>query len=200
MFDFSIFRKFFLSIIAYLLGGIGLLTSIIKDATFPNDYTSISALQTWILQPKNMSAVISSLLVGLGTYWTIKQMRSPTVATQETSKRIETDLKEVKSEIIKELDLVSKYYDLPLEYINRLPTALLVADYGIIPYDDALGTKANLLSWITKNNSPSGLLLTAKAGYGKTRLAFEIINELNQDNWNAGFITREAFNKKKYHR
>ncbi|MBU6408632.1 MAG: hypothetical protein KGS44_16145, partial [Alphaproteobacteria bacterium] len=82
---------------------------------------------------------------------------------------------------------------------NNRPTALLVADFGVIPYDDSRGLlgKINdgkpetLLGWATAGGGVEARLYAAAGGYGKTRLALEAVEALNKTGrWKAGLLNR----------
>lgn len=108
------------------------------------------------------------------------------------------DLAEMKPEIIKQLDVVAGFENLALDHVRRLPTALVVADYGIIPYDDSRGLKVDLLSWAldASHSGPAGRLYAAAGGYGKTRLALEAVTILREEHgWRTGLLPRAALEK-----
>lgn len=112
------------------------------------------------------------------------------------------DLAEMKPQIIKQLDVVTGFEELPLDHVRRLPTALVVADYGIIPYDDSRGLKADLLGWALDNSNagPAGRLYAAAGGYGKTRLALEAVTILREEHgWRTGLLPRAALEKTDIH-
>ena len=48
----------------------------------------------------------------------------------------------------------------------------------------------DLRAWLHKETPISVRILTGNAGYGKTRLALELIEEVVSHGWNAGFLTR----------
>jgi hypothetical protein len=83
---------------------------------------------------------------------------------------------------------------------NR-PTALLVADFGVIPYDDSRGLLGKvgdakpetLLGWATAGGGVEARLYAAAGGYGKTRLALEAVGALNATGqWKAGLLNRNG--------
>ena len=49
---------------------------------------------------------------------------------------------------------------------------------------------ADLSAWLHKETPISVRVLTGHAGYGKTRLALELIEEMVSQGWHAGFLTR----------
>ncbi|SFK29029.1 tetratricopeptide repeat protein, partial [Falsiroseomonas stagni] len=90
------------------------------------------------------------------------------------------------------------YRELPPDAIARKPTAMIVADYGLIPFDDSrglLGTledrgEETLLGWILDGGDVRVRLIHAAGGQGKTRLALEAIARLNAAGlgWQAGLL------------
>ena len=95
-----------------------------------------------------------------------------------------------------ELTLTSGFVDLPPDQVRRLPTALVVADYGVIPYDDSRGLKADFLAWANAPAEVAGRLYAAGGGFGKTRLALDVIDTLAKTGWRAGVLPRSAFETK----
>lgn len=184
------------SVGTFALGAAGLVASLMREPDTPSGLGDPSQWWHWVSRPRGVVALASAALAGLGAYRTVKQFVTPKAATEATAGRIEADLKEIKREVVGELDLVVGYSELPAEYVRRLPTALVVADYGVVPYDDALGSKAGLLAWAASGRpTPSGRLLVAPAGYGKTRLALELVTELRGRGWKAGLLPRAAFGR-----
>ncbi len=106
-------------------------------------------------------------------------------------------LTSIESEVLGGLDLIQGFHELPIDQVRRLPTALVVADYGIIPYDDGRGLKSDLLSWATdrSKSGPVGRLYAAGGGYGKTRLALEVVTALRAAGWHGGMVPRAALEK-----
>lgn len=108
------------------------------------------------------------------------------------------DIAELKGEIIKPLDVVDSFHQLSDDQVRRLPTVLVVADYGLTPYDDSRGLKADCLRWALDPVAagPSGRLYAAEGGFGKTRLALEVIAALrDQHGWRTGLLPRAALEK-----
>nr|WP_274607255.1 tetratricopeptide repeat protein [Paracraurococcus ruber] len=91
------------------------------------------------------------------------------------------------------------YVPITDEEVAKRPTALVVADYGVVPYDDSRGLlgalgdgrKDTLLGWATSGGGKSVRLMHAAGGRGKTRLALEAVTRLNGDlgfAWQAGLV------------
>jgi tetratricopeptide (TPR) repeat protein len=70
------------------------------------------------------------------------------------------------------------------------PSELLQARYGIVPYTDATGAKAELLAWLAGARPAAGRLVHGPGGLGKTRLMIEVAAELQRQGWTAGFLDR----------
>lgn len=119
----------------------------------------------------------------------------------ETLASLKVGVGALTKELIKELDLIVEYDRLPLDYVRRLPTAIVVADYGIIPYDDTQKLRENLLAWAKDVSQPhaAGRLYCSAGGYGKTRLALESITHLQEIGWRAGILPRTALEKTDVH-
>lgn len=106
------------------------------------------------------------------------------------------DVEALKRELLPPFKIVAGYELLEIEQIARLPTAMIVADYGLVPYLDIGGTLQCTMEWIlgASPNSVAGRLLSAPGGYGKTRLALELVDKLNDtDDWIAGLIPASSF-------
>ncbi|WP_349367488.1 tetratricopeptide repeat protein [Salinarimonas sp.] len=76
-----------------------------------------------------------------------------------------------------------------VERLKTLPTGLLLARYGIVPYLDRNDTRGRLLDWARDPEKPypRGRLYVAGGGFGKTRLAIEAIAALTPG-WKASFV------------
>jgi hypothetical protein len=97
------------------------------------------------------------------------------------------------TDLLPELQLKRGFDPLPDELLHNRPTALLVADYGQIPYDPADGALDALLRWAKAPAPPiAGRLYAASGGYGKTRLALEAVTVLTREGWIAGLTLRPA--------
>jgi hypothetical protein len=103
-------------------------------------------------------------------------------------------LEEIWKEVVRELELVTGFNVLSANQVARLPTSLVIADYGVVPYDDSVGQKASLMAWaLDPKTSCSGRIYTARGGSGKTRLALEAISELASiHGWKAGLLPHDA--------
>lgn len=102
------------------------------------------------------------------------------------------DVGAVKQEMVRDLELAPDR-ELTAQQIRRLPTALVVADYNVIPYLDHRGLEADLLAWAQDERSAvAGRLYAAAGGYGKTRLALRAVKLLRERGWRAGLLSRHA--------
>jgi len=103
-------------------------------------------------------------------------------------------LEEIWKEVVRELELVTGFSVLSDNQVARLPTSLVIADYGVVPYDDCVGQKASLMAWaLDPKAGYSGRIYTARGGSGKTRLALEAISELASiHGWKAGLLPHDA--------
>jgi len=120
---------------------------------------------------------------------------SKIVNAQATITDVARDIFDIKNEIIKPLEVVFGFKDLQDAHLRRLPTALLVVDYGVIPYDDNSNLKDELLRWVLDASQlgTSGRLYVAAGGYGKTRLALEAVTILREHyGWQTGLLPRAA--------
>ena len=97
------------------------------------------------------------------------------------------------TDLLPELKLKCGFDPLPDDMLRNRPTALLVADYGQIPFDPSGHALDALLQW-AKAPEPqiAGRLYAADGGYGKTRLALEATKALRRQGWISGLITRQA--------
>jgi len=81
--------------------------------------------------------------------------------------------------------------------IRNRPTELVVARYRVIPYLDRGNLLADALAWAraTDPPQPQGRLYVAPGGFGKTRLAIELVATLASEGWRCGFLSAtNAFN------
>jgi hypothetical protein len=78
------------------------------------------------------------------------------------------------------------------ERLRIRPAELLRAPYRIAPFVDCGGVLSSLLSWVTQPSErrATGRLYVAPGGFGKTRLAIELLIQLKPLGWNCGFISR----------
>ena len=78
------------------------------------------------------------------------------------------------------------------ERVRIRPAELLRAHYRVAPFVDCGAVLTSLLSWVTRPSErrATGRLYFAPGGFGKTRLAIELLIELNSLGWNCGFISR----------
>ncbi len=80
--------------------------------------------------------------------------------------------------------------------VRKRPNDLLLARFQIVPYVDYHGALEELLSWARSPQSPdaAGRLYVAAGGYGKTRLAIELILQLEAEGWDGTFLSsRNAY-------
>lgn len=73
-----------------------------------------------------------------------------------------------------------------------LPSSLLRAEYGIVPFAGRRSELDDLLAWCQSPTPLSAHLVTAPAGVGKTRLAVQLAAELSSSNWIAGVLAENA--------
>lgn len=50
-------------------------------------------------------------------------------------------------------------------------------------------------AWLCESSAVKVRVLTGPAGYGKTRLGVELVEEMSQQGWRAGFLTRDELNR-----
>lgn len=68
-------------------------------------------------------------------------------------------------------------------------SALLRAQFGVVPYHGRSEEHAEILGWCTSSESISLRLLTGAGGMGKTRMLIELAKDLEDRGWLAGFLT-----------
>ncbi|MFB8755778.1 tetratricopeptide repeat protein [Streptomyces nigra] len=86
-------------------------------------------------------------------------------------------------------DLFPPQRDVPPD---PLPSLLLHADYGVVPFrrtDDELD---RLSDWLAGPDRLTARLLTGPGGQGKTRLANEVVQRAKADGWTAGLLAEEV--------
>jgi hypothetical protein len=71
---------------------------------------------------------------------------------------------------------------------DPLPSMLLRAEYGVVPFVGRQTEQDLLTEWLTAAAPVSALLVTGPGGEGKTRLAGELIAHAPEDQWVAGFL------------
>ena len=81
--------------------------------------------------------------------------------------------------------------------LHKRPADLLIARFQSIPFDDRAGYLDGLINWSTPRTSETARdihvrLIAAAGGFGKTRLAMEVIELLKKQQWVAGFLPRAA--------
>ncbi len=180
----------------------GVLDALVEDEDFRSVFTAgklveISGVAVesrdilLVLQAQSAKAVadLAALRRDVAT-----QAQSHT-AVGEALAQIGRTLDALEREFVRDLDLTVGYAALPPDRARRLPTALVVAEYGVIPYDDAEGARAELLAWAScaGEGQVGGRLVVAPGGHGKTRLALELVEALRGQGWAAGVLGRAAF-------
>lgn len=194
-------RSFFKSLTWFLLllsvGAMGLLASLFGGSdpvTVPGD---VSGWRAWFDSSKNVLALVAGLIAAFGAIGSIAQLLGPRAATERTTKDLQATVLDVKAELMPSIEVITGFRQLPPEAIRRLPTSLLVAEHGIVPYEDSAGLKRELLDWAERSaEALVGRLYVAPAGHGKTRLALEVVTALNARGWNAGIIPRFAMDRR----
>ena len=96
-----------------------------------------------------------------------------------------------------ELQMQRGYDRIEPETLAWRPTEIVVAKFGLIPFDDSrglLGTPGDgpedtVLGWATGPGAKRVRLLHAAGGWGKTRLALEALTRLNALGWQAGLLS-----------
>lgn len=79
---------------------------------------------------------------------------------------------------------------LPTEHPDSM---LLRAEYGVVPFHPGRQPDVDaLLAWCREGPAKGIRLITAAGGMGKTRLALELARHLRFDDWQAGFLLRDA--------
>lgn len=69
------------------------------------------------------------------------------------------------------------------------PGALLRAEYGIVPFHGRDDELANLMDWARSDADVQVRLYTGAGGMGKTRLALELCRKMQEQGWQAGFLS-----------
>jgi hypothetical protein len=77
------------------------------------------------------------------------------------------------------------------ERIQIRPAELLLPRYRVAPFMDLGGLLSSILSWVTKPSErrATGRIYVAPGGFGKTRLAIEVIVQLEFLGWRSGFLS-----------
>jgi hypothetical protein len=70
----------------------------------------------------------------------------------------------------------------------HLPSMLLRAEYGVVPFAGRTAELASLLEWLDGDDRIGIRLITAPAGQGKTRLALHLCELARERNWLAGVL------------
>ncbi|MFF4153589.1 tetratricopeptide repeat protein [Streptomyces sp. NPDC001651] len=86
-------------------------------------------------------------------------------------------------------DLFPPQRDLPPD---PLPSLLLQADYGVVPFQRADDELDRLTDWLAAQDQVAARLLTGPGGQGKTRLATEAVERAKADGWTAGLLAEEV--------
>lgn len=193
----SFFKSFTWFLLLLIVGVTGLLSSLFGGSdpvTVPGD---LSGGMAWFGSSKNVFALVAGLIAALGAIGSIAQLLGPSAATEHTVQDLATAVRDVKAELMPSLEVITGFRQLRPEAIRRLPTSLLVAEHGIVPYEDSAGLLRELFDWAEGSaGAPVGRLYVAPAGYGKTRLALEVVTTLNARGWKAGIIPRFAMDRR----
>jgi hypothetical protein len=72
------------------------------------------------------------------------------------------------------------------------PSALLRAEFEIVPFYGREDTLTDLRAWADSENAIGVRLYTGAGGMGKTRLMLELCGQLGSDGWRAGFLNRSS--------
>ncbi|MEH0555533.1 toll/interleukin-1 receptor domain-containing protein [Streptomyces sp. B21-101] len=94
-------------------------------------------------------------------------------------------------ELIPELllpDLFPPARELPAQ---PLPSMLLQADYGVVPFERADDELPRLVDWLVAPEHLAARLLTGPGGQGKTRLANQLVEQARAEGWTAGLLAEQ---------
>jgi tetratricopeptide (TPR) repeat protein len=89
---------------------------------------------------------------------------------------------------VPELLLPGLFEEVPSLPDGALPSMLLRAQYGVVPFERRAGELARLTAWLDAPGRISARLLAGPGGQGKTRLADKLIREACAGGWAAGFL------------
>ncbi|MBV9139753.1 MAG: tetratricopeptide repeat protein [Pseudonocardiales bacterium] len=74
---------------------------------------------------------------------------------------------------------------------RHLPSALLRAEYEVVPFEHRGAELDQLCEWANGQVPVASLLITGSGGQGKTRLARRLCAELREHGWVAGILARD---------
>ncbi len=74
----------------------------------------------------------------------------------------------------------------------RSPARLIRAHAGVFPYVERGGLVGELEAWVASRSPFAGLVVGGRGGSGKTRLAVELCQRLEEKRWLCGFLSRIA--------
>ncbi|WP_406456170.1 hypothetical protein OH768_22120 [Streptomyces sp. NBC_01622] len=86
-------------------------------------------------------------------------------------------------------DLFPPRRELPAE---PLPSMLLQADYGVVPFARADDELPRLADWLAAPDHLAARLLTGPGGQGKTRLAIRLVEQAGAEGWTAGLLAEQV--------
>ncbi|MGW0825743.1 tetratricopeptide repeat protein [Streptomyces sp. NPDC002845] len=95
-------------------------------------------------------------------------------------------------ELVPELvlpDLFEPRRQLPAD---PLPSMLLQADYGVVPFQRADDELPRLTDWLSAPERLAARMLTGPGGQGKTRLATRLVEQARAGGWAAGLLAESA--------
>lgn len=75
---------------------------------------------------------------------------------------------------------------------NALPSMLLRAEYGVVPFAGRGQEMTRLTAWLHETDQLAVQLLTGPGGQGKTRLADELVRQARGHDWAAGFVAERV--------
>jgi len=92
---------------------------------------------------------------------------------------------------------LARYVPLSVGEIANLPTRLVVADHGVVPYEDITDLAAQMLAWARSGGGGVlGRLIVGGGGYGKTRIALHVAETLFAEGWrDAGLLSSAEFER-----
>ncbi|MFJ9892597.1 tetratricopeptide repeat protein [Streptomyces sp. NPDC091280] len=73
-----------------------------------------------------------------------------------------------------------------------LPSMLLQADYGVVPFARADDELPRLADWLAGPDPLAARLVTGAGGQGKTRLAHQLVEAARAEGWTAGLLAEQV--------
>ncbi|MFN3229354.1 MAG: tetratricopeptide repeat protein [Asticcacaulis sp.] len=185
-------RLLSLAIFALLIGA-AMLWEGLGDAENQPLINHLLAFTGYELNPQSLSQskpfllLAGAVMTGLSTLATIQQLFFAPKPLTDVS--LTATLRRFQG-----MDLRRPFEPLEDRVLQDRPASMLIARYGVVPFDDHTGFLTQTLTWAWQNQrgltrDVSVRLVHGPGGCGKTRLALEALKALEKRHWSGGLLS-----------